>query len=221
VVVEQQFRSCGLRSAAQLISYEVRWASWSRCYLMSAACRSSRCRGEGGRVSYVFPGFIAFFIYLSCGVAETNRNPFDLPEAESELVAATTRSTRHEVRVYFLPSTQHDRICSMVTVMFLAAWLRLFPNWDSVLHCLPLLWLNFVPRFSGSSRRWVLPLLLIWFRGTFPRYSLRPAHEPGWKVFLPVSLAHVMRSRSACCSWGWAMSFWGFCDCRAVDLLQG
>ena len=80
----------GLRSAAQLVSYEVPMGSRVVAVLLMTArsrwSRSSRRRSRRG-VWFVFPGLVAFFIYFVSGVAETNRNPFDLPEAESELVA--------------------------------------------------------------------------------------------------------------------------------------
>ena len=147
--------------------------------------RSSRAQRECG-VWFVFPGIVAFFIYLVAGIAETNRNPFDLPEAESELVAgfhteysgdAAGRSTSWPSTPTWWWSRRSPPRCSS------AAGCGPSPTW---------------PRSPSST--WSRPLsgsrlklagflfVYIWFRGTFPRYRFDQLMALGWKWLLPVSL---------------------------------
>jgi NADH-quinone oxidoreductase subunit H len=186
----------GLRSAAQLISYEVPMGlSVVAVLLMSGSLSLVKIveAQQTAGVWYVFPGFIAFFIYLSCGVAETNRNPFDLPEAESELVAGYhTEYSGMKFALYFLAEYANMIvICSMVTVMFFGGWLPPFPHWLASLWALPVLkWIP--PIFWFVAKMAFFLFCYIWFRGTFPRYRFDQLMNLGWKVFLPVSLANVM-----------------------------
>ncbi len=141
------------------------------------------------RIWYVFPGIVAFFIYFVCGIAETNRNPFDLPEAEAELVGGFhTEYSGMKFAFYFLAEYANMIvISSMATVLFFGGWLRPFPSWE---------WLGFfdvVPPFVWFVAKVVAFLYCyIWFRGTFPRVRFDQLMALGWKVFIPVSLANLM-----------------------------
>lgn len=182
----------GLRSAAQLISYEVPMGFSVVTVLILAKSlslvRIVEAQREAG-VWFVFPGFVAFFIYFVCGVAETNRNPFDLPEAESELVAGYhTEYSGMKFAFYFLAEyTNMVVISALATVMFFGGWLRPFPNVAALgfLDVIPpLIW--FLLKVAGFL------FLYIWFRGTFPRYRFDQLMGLGWKVLLPVSLANLL-----------------------------
>ncbi len=182
----------GLRSAAQAISYEVPMGFAVVTVLVLAKSMSLvrivEAQKQAG-VWFVFPGFIAFFIYFVCGVAETNRNPFDLPEAESELVAGYhTEYSGMKFAFYFLAEYANMVVVSsLATVMFFGGWLRPFPNVAalSFLDVIPpLIWFLLKVAF--------FLFLYIWFRGTFPRYRFDQLMGLGWKVLLPVSLVNLL-----------------------------
>ena len=131
-------------------------------------------------------GFIAFFIYLVAGVAETNRNPFDLPEAESELVAGFhTEYSGMRFALFFLGEYANMIVISAVaTTLFLGGWLPPFANWLPALAVVPgPIW--FVLKMS------VFLFAYIWFRGTFPRYRFDQLMDLGWKWMIPLALANI------------------------------
>jgi NADH-quinone oxidoreductase subunit H len=182
----------GLRSAAQLVSYEVPMGfSVVAVLLMSGSLSMVKIveAQKAAGVWFVFPGIVAFFIYFVCGVAETNRNPFDLPEAESELVAGFhTEYSGMKWAFYFLAEYANMVVISSVaTVLFFGGWLRPFPSVGA------LAFLDVVPPFIWFAAKVGFFLFCyIWFRGTFPRYRFDQLMALGWKVLLPVSLANVL-----------------------------
>jgi NADH-quinone oxidoreductase subunit H len=182
----------GLRSAAQLISYEVPMGFSVVAVLLMAGSLSMvkivEAQKQAG-VWFIFPGIVAFFIYFVCGVAETNRNPFDLPEAESELVAGFhTEYSGMKWAFYFLAEYANMVVISSVaTVLFLGGWLRPFPNVGA------LAFLDVIPSFIWFAAKVGFFLFCyIWFRATFPRYRFDQLMALGWKVLLPVSLANLL-----------------------------
>jgi NADH-quinone oxidoreductase subunit H len=182
----------GLRSAAQLVSYEVPMGFSVVAVLLMAGSLSMvkivEAQKQAG-VWFFLPGIVAFFIYFVCGIAETNRNPFDLPEAESELVAGYfTEYSGMKWAFYFLAEYANMVVVSSVaTVLFLGGWLRPFPNVGA------LAFLDVIPPFLWfAAKVGFLLFCYIWFRGTFPRYRFDQLMGLGWKVLLPVSLANVL-----------------------------
>ena len=137
---------------------------------------------------YVVPQLVAFFIYMVAGVAETNRNPFDLPEAESELVAGFhTEYSGMRFALFFLGEYANMIVISAVaTTLFLGGWLRPFPSVAA------LAFLDFVPGpiwfFLKMS---IFLFAYIWFRGTFPRYRFDQLMDLGWKWMIPLALANI------------------------------
>jgi len=188
----------GLRSAAQLISYEVPMGFAVVTVVLMANSLSLVKIVEAQKAQHVWfafpgwlaiPGLIAFFIYFICGVAETNRNPFDLPEAESELVAGFhTEYSGMKFAFYFLAEYANMVvIASIATVLFLGGWLRPFPNVAA------LAFLDVIPPIVWFFAKVAVFLFVyIWFRGTFPRYRFDQLMALGWKVFIPVSLINLM-----------------------------
>ena len=182
----------GLRSAAQLISYEVPMGFSVVAVLLMANSLSLVKIVEAQKTAgvwYFIPGFVAAFIYFVCGVAETNRNPFDLPEAESELVAGFhTEYSGMKFAFYFLAEYCNMVVVSSVaTVLFFGGWLRPFPNVAA------LAFLDVVPPVVWFLLKMAVFLFTyIWFRGTFPRYRFDQLMALGWKVFIPVSLVNLM-----------------------------
>ena len=191
----------GLRSAAQMISYEVPQGFTLVVPLLMAGTMSLNgvvmAQLEQG-VWFIFKypplGLMAFFIYLVAGVAESNRNPFDLPEAESELVAGFhTEYSGMRFALFFLGEYANMIVISAVAVtLFLGGWLPPFPN----VEWLSFLSLGLPPSFAGliwfSLKLFCFLFAYIWFRGTFPRYRFDQLMELGWKWLIPVAFANVM-----------------------------
>ena len=191
----------GLRSAAQMISYAVPQGFTLVVPLLMAGTMSLNgvvmAQLEQG-VWFIFKypplGLMAFFIYLVAGVAESNRNPFDLPEAESELVAGFhTEYSGMRFALFFLGEYANMIVISAVAVtLFLGGWLPPFPN----VEWLSFLSLGLPPSFAGliwfSLKLFCFLFAYIWFRGTFPRYRFDQLMELGWKWLIPVAFANVM-----------------------------
>jgi NADH-quinone oxidoreductase subunit H len=182
----------GLRSAAQMISYEVPQGLALVGPLMLAGTMSMVGIVEAQKNShwwFVVPQFIAFFIYFVAGVAESNRNPFDLPEAESELVAGFhTEYSGMRFALFFLGEYANMIVISAVaTTLFFGGWLRPFPNVAA------LGFLDIVPGpIWFALKVFVFLFSYIWFRGTFPRYRFDQLMDLGWKWLIPLALFNLI-----------------------------
>ena len=182
----------GLRSAAQLVSYEVPMGlALVSVLLMTRSLSLVEIvrRQEVTHLWFFFPGMVAFFIYFVAGVAETNRNPFDLPEAESELVSGfNTEYSGVKFAFFFLGEYTAMIIISCVAVtVFFGGWLAPFPNVPALdfLGAVPgAVW--FLVKVSGFI------FAYIWFRSTFPRYRFDQLMALGWKWLIPISLANIL-----------------------------
>lgn len=180
-----------LRSAAQVVSYEVpQVISLASILILSGSLslvKIVQAQKEMG-LWFIFPGFVAFFIYIVCGIAETNRLPFDLPEAESELVAGYhTEYSGMKFAFFFMGEYANMIVVSSVaTVVFLGGWLPPFPSLSIWQHLpdLPLLW------FFGKVL--VFLFLYIWLRATFPRYRFDQLMDLAWKWLLPLSILNLV-----------------------------
>ena len=182
----------GLRSAAQLISYEVPMGlALVSVLLMSRSLSMVEIVQRQDRLHlwFVFPGLVAFFLYFVSGVAETNRNPFDLPEAESELVSGfNTEYSGVKFAFFFLGEYAAMIVISCVAVtVFFGGWLPLFP------HVAALKFLQIVPPFGWFLIKTGFFLFCyIWFRSTFPRYRFDQLMALGWKWMIPIALANIV-----------------------------
>ncbi len=175
-----------LRSAAQMISYEVSIGLILVCVLLcSGSLNLSRIVMEQAHCWYaikLFPLFIMFFI--SC-LAETNRTPFDLPEAEAELVAGYhVEYSAFPFALFFLGEYANMILMSaMCTILFAGGWLAPFN------HSL----IDWVPGFIWFlGKICVFLFIFLWTRATLPRYRYDQLMRLGWKVFLPLSLVGVV-----------------------------
>jgi len=186
----------GLRSAAQMISYEVPMGFAVVSVLLMAQSLSLVRIVEAQRDAHLwfaFPGILAFGIFFICGVAENNRNPFDLPEAESELVGGFhTEYSGMRFALFFMGEYANMVVvASVATVLFLGGWLAPFPNLLAAVWAHPALaWIP--PIFWFMAKVAVFNFVYIWFRGTFPRYRFDQLMQVGWKWLLPLSLANIL-----------------------------
>ena len=167
-----------MRSAAQMVSYEVSIGFVMICVLLTAGTLnlSDVVRSQHGLWYFVphFPMFIVFFISV---LAETNRHPFDLPEAEGELVAGfMTEYSSMAFALFFLGEYMNMIMMSgMVTILVLGGWLAPFG-------------LTFIPGVVWFIAKVLFCLFVfIWVRATFPRFRYDQLMRLGWKVFLPLS----------------------------------
>ncbi len=186
----------GLRSAAQMISYEVPMGFAVVSVLMLAGTLSMVGIVESQRDAHlwwVFPGILGFGLYFVCGVAETNRNPFDLPEAEAELVAGFhTEYSGMKFALFYLAEYMNMLlVSSLAVIFFFGGWLPPFPNLLAGLWQLPVLaWIPPVVWYFAKVMCFIF--VYVWFRGTFPRYRFDQLMAVGWKWLLPLSLANVL-----------------------------
>jgi NADH-quinone oxidoreductase subunit H len=181
----------GLRSAAQMVSYEVPLGFAVVSVMLLAGTLSLVGIVEAQRdagIWFFIPGILAFGIYFVCGVAETNRNPFDLPEAEAELVAGfhTEYSGMKFALFYLAEYINMMVVSSLAVIFFFGGWLRPFPNVEL------LAFLDVIPPFLWFYGKMLAFIFVyIWFRGTFPRYRFDQLMAVGWKWLLPLSLANI------------------------------
>ena len=146
-------------------------------------------RQERIHLWFVFPGLVAFFIYFVAGVAETNRNPFDLPEAESELVSGfNTEYSGVKFAFFFLGEYTAMIIISCVAVtVFFGGWLPPFPSVKA------LAFLQVIPPMGWFLiKAGFFLFCYIWFRSTFPRYRFDQLMALGWKWMIPLALANIV-----------------------------
>lgn len=182
----------GLRSAAQLVSYEVPMGlALVSVLLMTRSLSLVEIVTRQDRIHlwFVFPGLLAFFLYFVSGVAETNRNPFDLPEAESELVSGfNTEYSGVKFAFFFLGEYAAMIIISCVAVtVFFGGWLAPFS------HVKALAFLQVIPPFLWfTAKVGFFVFCYIWFRSTFPRYRFDQLMALGWKWLLPVALVNIV-----------------------------
>src|SRR5438105_9175207 len=183
-----------LRSAAQMVSYEVALGFSIIGVLMLAGSLSLvsivNAQKNAG-IWYVFYQPLGFILFFICGVAETNRAPFDLPEAESELVAGFhTEYSGFRFSLYFLAECASMIVVScMAVTLFWGGWLRPFPNVHALdfLDAIPL-----APVFWFAAKVVVFIYAYLWFRWTWPRYRYDQLMKVGWQWLLPLAMANVI-----------------------------
>jgi len=181
-----------LRAAAQMVSYEVAMGLSIIGVLMIASSLSLvdivNAQKEM-QIWFFIPQCIAFFIFLVSMFAETNRLPFDLPEAENELVAGYfTEYSGMRFALFYLAEYFNMIIVSSVAItLFLGGWMRPFPGVEflSFLDIIPS-WLWFMGKLICFI------YLFIWVRSTFPRYRYDQLMRLGWKWLIPLALANIL-----------------------------
>ena len=176
-----------LRSAAQMVSYEVSMGFIIISVLIVAGSLnlSDIVNAQKESIWFVIPLFPIAVIFFISTLAETNRHPFDLPEAEAELVAGyNVEYSSMTFALFFLGEYANMILMAgMTTILFFGGWL---PPFDIA----PFNWLPGPLWFI--IKMCMLLFIFLWVRATFPRYRYDQLMRLGWKVFLPISLAAVV-----------------------------
>jgi NADH-quinone oxidoreductase subunit H len=182
----------GLRASAQLISYEIAVTMMLVSVVVMSGTLSMVGITEAQRnagVWYLFVQPVAFVILFVGGLAETNRAPFDMPEAEQELVGGFhTEYSGMRFALFFLAEYTNMIVVSAVTTtLFLGGYLRPFPSVEA-------LWiLDYVPGWGWFLlKTFAFLYVFIWVRATLPRYRYDQLMRLGWKVLIPVGIANLV-----------------------------
>jgi NADH-quinone oxidoreductase subunit H len=176
----------GLRASAQMISYEL---AAGLCIVVVFMCSESLSLQKivadqanfGGFGWYIFKSpflFVAAIVFFICSLAEINRTPFDLPEAETELVSGfcTEYSSMKYAMFFMAEYANMVTVCAVTTTLFLGGWNGpVLPGW---------LWF--------IIKVYTLIAICMWIRATYPRYRYDQLMRLGWKVFLPSSLVLIV-----------------------------
>jgi NADH-quinone oxidoreductase subunit H len=195
-----------LRSAAQMVSYEVSigFVIITVLVCVGSLNLSDIVRAQAGGwfgISWL-PGWFAlpllpmFVIFFISGLAETNRSPFDLAEGESELVGGyfVEYSSMAFALFYLGEYANMILISATTTILFLGGWLPLF-------NFAPFTWIPGPVWFAGKVA--FLLFGFLWVRATFPRFRYDQLMRLGWKVFLPLSLLWVVLVAGGLVAFGW------------------
>ncbi len=180
----------GVRSTAQVISYEVAMGlSFAAVFLFAGTMSTSKIVAAQDGVWYVFLLLPSFIIYLISMVGETNRAPFDLPEAEGELVAGfhTEYSSLKFAMFMLAEYVNMMTVSSLATVMFFGGWHAPWPlnMWDGAnTGWWPVLWF--------TAKMWAFLFMYMWLRASLPRFRYDQFMALGWKLLIPASLVWVM-----------------------------
>ncbi|HVQ55998.1 MAG TPA: NADH-quinone oxidoreductase subunit NuoH [Pyrinomonadaceae bacterium] len=185
----------GLRSSAQMISYELAMGASIIGVVMLAGTLDLNGIINAQAASpfkwFIIPQFIGFVVFLIAAFAETNRVPFDLPEAETELVAGFhTEYSALKFALFFMAEyVNMFTVSVMVTVLFLGGWYT--PGLGRIFE------VGSVPFAIAShvgflGKICLFLFLYIWIRGTLPRFRFDQLMNFGWKFLLPVALANVI-----------------------------
>jgi NADH-quinone oxidoreductase subunit H len=170
-----------MRSAAQLISYELAMGlSLLGVVLMAGSLSLVDIVKAQGEIWYILPQFVGFLIFLTAGFAETNRVPFDLPEADAELVAGySTEYGGMRFGSYFFAEYMEILVISGITAtMYLGGWMGPGPSW------LDPIWM--------LAKMGVVTFFFIWIRATLPRFRYDQLMSFGWKILIPLATLNIL-----------------------------
>lgn len=179
-----------LRSAAQRVSYEVSIGFIMVTVLLCAGTLNlTEIVLSQKSIWYAIPLLPSFLMFMISAVAETNRHPFDLPEAEAELVSGyNVEYSGMGFALFFLGETGNRLLrCAVRTILFLGGWLPPFDRFP----------FNWVPGPLWFAIKVLLFVLwFVWIRAAYPRYRYDQLRRLGWKVLLPMSLGWLVRTAS-------------------------
>lgn len=171
----------GLRASAQMISYELAagLAIVSVFMLSESLSLQKIVADQAGYNWYAFKQPLAFVLFFICSLAEINRTPFDLPEAETELVSGfcTEYSSMKYAMFFMAEYANMVTVCAVTTTLFLGGWHgpAFLPGWAWFI-----------------AKVYFLIFCCMWIRATYPRYRYDQLMGLGWKVFLPLTLLNIL-----------------------------
>jgi NADH-quinone oxidoreductase subunit H len=174
-----------LRSTAQMISYEISIGFILITLIITVGSFNIQniieIQKNGWNIITFFPLFLMFFI---SGLAETNRHPFDLPEAEAELVSGyNVEYSAMGFALFSLGEYSNMLLMSsLCIILFLGGWLSPFGNFN----------IFFLPNFWFGFKICLFVILFVWMRAALPRYRYDQLMNLGWKCFLPLSLTYLL-----------------------------
>ena len=180
----------GLRSSAQVISYEIAMAlCFAAVFLYAGTMSTSGIVAAQEHTWYVFLLLPSFVVYLTSMVGETNRAPFDLPEAEGELVGGfhTEYSSLKFAMFMLAEYVNMTTVSALASTLFLGGWRASWPIslWEGAnTGWWPLLW--FV------AKVWAFLFVFMWLRATLPRLRYDQFMAMGWKLMIPISLVWIL-----------------------------
>ena len=185
-----------LRSGAQMVSYELSIGLSVLTMVAFAGTMSfTELVAKQEDLWFIFqghiPALIAFLIYIVAGTAETNRGPFDLPEAESELTAGyhTEYSGLHFGFFYLAEYLNLFVVSGVATLLFFGGWMPLhIPGWEAFNDVM-----NYIPSFVWFIGKAIaISFIIIWFKWTFPRLRIDQLLKLEWKYLLPINLVNLV-----------------------------
>ncbi len=183
----------GLRASAQMISYEIALGmSTVAVILLAGNVTLSQVIAQQQRgLPFVIPLTIAFVIFFISAFAETNRLPFDLPEAEGELIAGyhTEYSAMKFSMFYIAEYSNMVTASALMATLFFGGWDIPFTSWDSTGE--PSVLKTVLTLLSFSAKTFFFLFTYIWVRWTLPRFRYDQLMALGWKVLLPLSLIYI------------------------------
>jgi NADH-quinone oxidoreductase subunit H len=180
----------GLRSSAQMISYEVAMGlAFVAVFLYAGSMSTSQIVAAQERLWFAVILIPSFVIYLISMVGETNRAPFDLPEAEGELVGGFhTEYSSLKFALFFLAEyVNMSTVSALATTLFLGGWRAPWPISE-------LAWANegYWPVLWFLGKMYIFIFIFIWLRGTLPRLRYDQFMAFGWKRLIPIALAWIV-----------------------------
>jgi len=185
----------GLRASAQMISYEIAMGMSTVAVLLLAqnvTLTEVIARQSSSLFTWnVFPLSLAFFIFVVAAFAETNRLPFDLPEAEAELIAGyhTEYSAMKFSMFYIAEYSNMVTASALMTTLFFGGWDIPFTTWDNTPPWT--VWKTLATLAVFSAKVLFFLFLYIWVRWTLPRFRYDQLMALGWKVMLPLALGYL------------------------------
>jgi NADH-quinone oxidoreductase subunit H len=188
-----------LRSSAQLVSYELALGLSLVGVVLRAGSLNLRVIVEQQAAKGIFTWnifggmqFVAFFIYLAAAYAETNRSPFDLPEAESELTGGyhTEYSSMKFAMFFMAEYANMITVGCVATLLFLGGWTSFFgdllpPPQNIFVHAL-------LPIFWFALKVFCFLFLYVWVRGTLPRFRYDQLMNFGWRWLMPLAILNIV-----------------------------
>ena len=183
----------GLRASAQMISYEIAMGmSTVAVILLAGNVTLSQVIGRQQLGTwFVIPLTLGFIIFFISALAETNRLPFDLPEAEGELIAGyhTEYSSMKFSMFYIAEYSNMVTASALMATLFFGGWDIPFTNWDSTGD--PSAWKTLATLAFFGLKTFAFLFTYIWIRWTLPRFRYDQLMALGWKVLLPLALLYI------------------------------